>query len=132
MSGTYVVDVQATFAAPPLLMSCGPKMKFGTQEQDVSANGERKWEAQAACTFAVTPGLRPLSEVINVTITGPATNPGDSIPPGSPVIFEGFKVGVSAPEANGQTNRIRGGKPWHQATGMRAASPARTPVKSGD
>ena len=122
MPGTFVIDTAATFASPPLLMGCLPKVKYGSEgQQDVSANGERKWEAQAAVTFhPAAPGMRPVSEVISVTITGPATNPGDHITPGTPVTFDGFRVGWSAPEAS-DTGRIKGGKPWYQASGLRQA-----------
>jgi hypothetical protein len=119
MPGTFVINAEATFASPPLLMGCMPKLRYGTTDQDVSANGERKWECQAAVTFQpAAPGMRPVSEVISVTITGPATNPGEHLAPGSPVVFDGFKVGWSAPET-GESGRIRGGKPWYQATGLR-------------
>jgi hypothetical protein len=119
MPGTFVINTEATFASPPLLMGCMPKLKYGTQDQDVSASGERKWEAQAAVTFHPSaPGMRSVSEVISVTITGPVTNPGEHITNGSPVAFDGFKVGWSAPEAT-ESGRVRGGKPWYQATGLR-------------
>ena len=121
MPGTFVIDTAATFAAPPLLMGCTPKVKYGSTEQDVSATGERKWEAQAAVTFQpAAPGMRPVSEVISVTITGPGTNPGEHIQPGTPVEFDGFRVGVSAPETR-ENGRVRGGKPWYQASGLRSS-----------
>jgi hypothetical protein len=121
MPGTFVIDTAATFAAPPLLMGCTPKLKYGTTEQDVSATGERKWEAQAAVTFhPAAPGMRPVSEVISVTITGPAANPGEHIQSGSPVEFDGFRVGWTAPEAR-ENGRVRGGKPWFQASGLRSS-----------
>jgi hypothetical protein len=130
MPGTFVIDQPATFATLPLLMGCGPKTKFGGTEQDVSATGERKWEVQAAVSFQPSsPGMRPVSEVITVTVTGPATNPGDGIPVGSPIALEGFRVGWSAPEAQ-EGGRIRGGRPWYQATGLRAAQDRLRPGKA--
>jgi hypothetical protein len=120
MPGTFVINAEATFATAPLLMGCMPKLKYGTADQDVSANGERKWEVQAAVTFQAAPGMRPVSEVLSVTVTGPPANPAEHIAPGSPVVFDGFKVGWSAPETN-DSGRIRGGKPWYQATGLRQA-----------
>lgn len=117
MPGTYTVDTSSTFTAA-LLMASAPKMKFGTTEQDITANGERKWEVQAAVTFTSEPGMRPVSEVITVTVAG-GTDPAAQIPPGSPIAFERFRVGFSAPE-RGQNDRIRGGKPWYQAAGVRS------------
>jgi hypothetical protein len=132
MPGTFVIDTAATFAAPPLLMGCAPKVKYGSTEQDVSATGEKKWEAACAVTFHPgAPGMRPVSEVLNVTVTGPATNPGEHIPPGSPVEFDGFRVGWSAPETRGD-GRVRGGKPWFQSTGVRSSLHSGRQVKAAE
>jgi hypothetical protein len=125
MPGTYTVDTSATFAAA-LLMASAAKMKFGTDQQDMTANGERKWEIQAAVTFVSEYGMRPVSEVISVSIPA-GTDPAGSIAPGSAIEFERFRVGISAPE-RGQGDRIRGGKPWYQAAGVRAVQTARQPV----
>jgi hypothetical protein len=121
MPGTFVVDTRSTFAAA-LLMASGPKIKFQSTEQDVSTNGERKWEVQAALTWNAEPGMRPVAEVISITMFGGA-DPAANIPPGSPVEFDGFRVGISAPE---RTERgVRGGKPWYQASGVRALNGSR-------
>ena len=74
MPGTLTIDIAATFQAV-LLMASGPKLKFGSTEQDICARGERKWDVQAAVTYVAEPGLKPVSEVIAVTVTGPATDP---------------------------------------------------------
>lgn len=118
--GTYVIDTRQTFQTA-ILMGCGPKTKFGELTQDVSANGEKKWAVEAAVTHHSQAGMRPVSEVISITVTGPATDPGVSIPPGSPIELDGFRVGFSAPE-RGQGDRIRGGKPWFQASNVRAVN----------
>jgi hypothetical protein len=115
MAGTYIVDTRSTFSSA-FLLSAGAKTKFGSMEQDISQTGERKWSVEAAVTFHSN-GMKAASEVISVTITGPATDPAASIAPGSPVEFEGFRIGFSAPERAG--DRIRGGKPWFQASGVR-------------
>ena len=70
MPGTLTIDTTATFQAV-LLMASGPKLKFGSTEQDISARGERKWDVQAAVTYHAEPGMKPVSEVIAVTVTGP-------------------------------------------------------------
>src|SRR5580692_13172258 len=74
MPGTLTIDTAATFQAV-LLMASGPKLKFGSTKQDISARGERKWDVQAAVTFHAEPGMKPVSEVIAVTVTGPGTDP---------------------------------------------------------
>src|SRR5258708_17851058 len=96
-SGTRTTDTTATFQAV-LLMASGPKLKFGSTEQDISARGERKWDVQVAVTYHAEPGMKPVSEVIGVTVTGPGTDPCASIPPGSPIVFDRMRVGFSVPE----------------------------------
>ena len=119
MAGTFAVDCAGTFSAA-LLMSSAPKTKFGTQAQDVSVAGLPKWTVEAAVTFLTEPGMRPSSEVISVTVTS-AADPGQGIPPGTLIAFDGFRVGMSAPEKNDRGG-IRGGKFWYQAAALRPAN----------
>jgi hypothetical protein len=128
MPGTLTIDTTATFQTV-LLMASGPKLKFGSTEQDISARGERKWDVQAAVTFHAEPGMKPVSEVIAVTVTGPATDPCTSITPGSPIVFDKMRVGFSVPEARENGRGIRGGRPWYQAANVRAVAPSR-PTKA--
>jgi hypothetical protein len=128
MPGTLTIDIPATFQAV-LLMASGPKLKFGSTEQDISARGERKWDVQAAVTFHAEPGMKPVSEVIAVTVTGPGADPCASIPPGSPIVFDKMRVGFSVPEARENGKGIRGGRPWYQAANVHQAQPQR-PAKS--
>jgi len=100
---------------------------FGSQGGD---RGERKWEVQAAVTYHAEPGLRAVSEVIAVTVTGPAADPCASIPPGTPIIFDKMRVGFSPPEARENVRGIRGGRPWYQAADVRQDRPSRS-GKSG-
>jgi hypothetical protein len=124
MPGTLTVDTAATFQTV-LLMASGPKLKFGSTEQDISARGERKWDVQAAVTFHAEPGMKPVSEVIAVTVTGPGSDPCASIPSGSPIVFDKMRVGFSVPEARENGRGIRGGRPWYQASGVQQAHPSR-------
>ena len=118
MPGTFVVQADRTFATM-LLMASAPKMKFQTTEQDVSAAGERKWEIQVAAAWYPVYDMRPVSEVISVTLTG-GTDPAGDITPGSPVEFDTLRVGISPVE---RTDRgVRGGKAYYQASGIRVAS----------
>ena len=118
MPGTFVVQADRTFSTM-LLMASAPKMKFQTTEQDVSAAGERKWEIQVAAAWYPEYDMRPVSEVISVTLTG-GTDPAGDITPGSPVEFDTLRVGISPVE---RTDRgVRGGKAYYQASGIRVAS----------
>jgi hypothetical protein len=128
MPGTLTVDTTATFQAV-LLMASGPKLKFGSTDQDISARGERKWDVQAAVTYHAEPGMKAVSEVIAVTVTGPGTDPCASIPPGTPIAFDRMRVGFSVPEARENGRGIRGGRPWYQANNVHAAH-AHRPAKA--
>lgn len=122
MPGTYQIDGRATFSAL-LQLSSGPRLEYGTQQQAVTQNGERKWEATLVATFVAEPGRPVMSEVIKVGLTGGSEDPCRSIPPGTPVEVDGFKIGVSAPEKR-DNGRVTGGKAWFQASGIRAANGA--------
>jgi hypothetical protein len=119
MAGTYQIDPGRTFSAM-ILMSSGPRLKFGSAtEQEVSASGEKKWATEVAVTHhPAGPGMRAVSEVISVVITGPPSDPGASLAAGSPVEFPDLRMGIMAPE-QGDTGRIRGGKPYFMASGIR-------------
>lgn len=117
MPARYVVD-RSTFSNC-LLLSSGPKMKFGTAEQDVSMTGERKWKVSVAATFAAEPGRQPFSELLDVTILGGA-DPATGITPGTAVEFEGLVVSTIPPEQG--ERGIKGGKPWHMARAVRPAN----------
>ena len=121
MPGTIHVDQQSTFSSPPLVMSVGPKLKFGTDQQDITRNGERKWSIQAAVSYKPEYG-RSHAEVIEVGIVG--DDPAAAVQPGMPVQFDRLRVGFSAPEVNNESGRIRGGKPFWQADAARPFSAA--------
>lgn len=129
MPGTMAIDTASTFTRI-LLMGAGPKTKFGSTDQDVSASGEKKWEVQAAVTYHSEYGMKPFSEVISVTVTGPAADPAEAIAPGSPIEFDRLRVGFSSPEQRENGKGIRGGRPWYQASGIRQAHGQR--ARSGD
>ncbi len=121
MPGLITVSQPETFSAAPIAMAVGPRLKFGTDEQDVNRDGERKWSVQVAVSYAPEFGMKAVAEVIEVTITGD----DPAIDPGTPVEFNRLRVGVSAPEQrdNGRGgNRVVGGKLYWMAAGVRAAS----------
>ncbi len=120
MPGMITVDQQSTFATPPLCMSVGPRMKYGTDQQDITRNGERKWSVQAAVSYVAENGMRPVAEVIDVGLVG--EDPSALIQPGMPVQFDRLRTGVTAPEAT-QEGRVRGGRLYWMADGVRPFSP---------
>jgi hypothetical protein len=117
----YKINTRETFAAM-LLLSSGPRMRYGTDEQDITQNGERKWSAELAVTMHPEAGRRPVSEVISVGLIGGNEDPARSIMPGTPVEVDGFQVGVMAPEKREGSNRISGGKAYFSATAIRPAA----------
>ena len=68
--------------------------------------------------LAAFDAARTDSEVLAVTVTC-ADDPRDYMHEGDPVQFAGFTVGVMPPEAT-DTGRIRGGKLFWQASGVRS------------
>jgi hypothetical protein len=119
MPGTYVVDTESTFVRC-VLINGGQKDKFGSPGvQETSAQGVPKWYAEAAVTFVPSqPGMPPVSELITVTITSLA-NPFDDLQTGE-IAFTGLRVGTTPP-TSGEGGRIRGGKLWFTASGIRPA-----------
>jgi hypothetical protein len=117
-AGTYMLDPARTFSTV-ILMGSGPRKKFGTEEQEISAAGEKKWSLECAVThYPPAPGARAVSEVITVGITGPPSDPAAAIPPGSVVELVDLRLGVMAPEVR-DTGRLAGGRPFFQATSVR-------------
>ena len=118
MPGMITVDQQSTFSTPPLVMSVGPRMKFGTDQQDITRNGERKWSVQVAVNYFADYGMRAQAEVIEVGLTGESPE----VQPGQPVQFDRLRCGVSAPEVDGESGRVRGGRLYWSADGVRPFS----------
>lgn len=118
---TYAIDTRNTFTAV-FLMATGPRNKFGSQEQDVNAAGEKKWEVQASVLFVPEYGMKAQSDILSVTVTG--ADPGEGIAPGTPIELVNLRLGIVAPEASdtGKGLRVRGGKAYYQASGIRPAT----------
>ena len=68
MPGTLAIDAESTFAAA-LLMSAGPKPKFGSTTGEIDHRRRCPGlPAEVAVTYHAEPGRRAVSEVITVTI----------------------------------------------------------------
>jgi hypothetical protein len=122
MPGTLVVD-PATFTSA-IVMATAPKNVFGSDRQDVTAGGEKKWQAQVAVSYAPDQyGIVSPAEVLPVSIAG--EDPGVACPPGTPVTFDGLRAGVSSPEQrerkDGNGMRVVGGKLFYSAKGIKPA-----------
>lgn len=119
MSGNVTVDLRSTFAAM-ILMGIGEKMQFGTAIPETTRDGERKYTAEVAVTYHAEGVMKPVSEVISVTITGGDHGAILGIPVGSLVSVDRLRCGVSAPEKR-EDGRVRGGKLYWMASGIRPA-----------
>ena len=121
-SGMITIDPGATFATM-LLMSISEKTKFGTDIPDVSATGERKYTVECAVTYHAEPGMRPVSEVLPITLTGGDHAQVMGLQPGTQVAFHRIRAGVSQPEKR-DNGRISGGRLWYSASGIRPVGQA--------
>ena len=115
MPGTMAVDAANTFTSA-IFMGSTLRLKYGTDEPDITKAGERRFDVQVAVTFHPEYGMRPVSEVLSVTCTG--TDPGAGVQAGTQIEFDRLRVGWTVPEAR-DNGRIRGGKPYYAASGIR-------------
>ena len=61
MPGTLSINQQETFAAPPIVMSVGPKLEFGSDTQQVTQGRRARWKVvQAAVQLQPQNGMRPV------------------------------------------------------------------------
>ena len=106
-----------------MLVSIEPKTDRETGVQFTSKDGsEKKWTAQVVASLPSRwEAGRTESEVLPVTVTC-AGDPAAEVMEGDKVSFDGLTVGVMPPEKSEDTGRIRGGKLFWQATGIRSAS----------
>lgn len=109
-----------------MVLEIEPKTDRETGAQYTSRDGaERKWTVQVAVSLPSRfDASRTDSEVLSVTVTC-ADDPRDYLQEGDPVVFENFTVGVMPPE-KGEGDRIRGGKLFWQASGVRAKVAAKS------
>jgi hypothetical protein len=103
-----------------MLVEIEPKADRDTGVQFTSKDGtERKWTVQVVASLPSRfDAARTDSEVLSVTVTC-ADDPRDYMSEGVPVAFDNFTVGVMPPETT-DGGRIRGGKLFWQASGVRS------------
>jgi hypothetical protein len=135
MPGTFAVDTAATYTSA-IVMATGPKEVFGQAgRQDVTASGEKKWQAQVAVSYHPDPnGIVNPAEVIAVSMVG--EDPGPACPPGTAVTFDQLRAGVSAPEQrerkDGNGTRVVGGKLFYSAKAIKPAPAQQSWSKKSD
>lgn len=91
MLTNVVIDQTRTFAGM-VFLSCQPKLKFGSQEQDRTKDGVPKWEVEVlGATY--TPFGTTANEVIKVGMTA-VSDPSEGVQPFSPVELGNLSFGV--------------------------------------
>ena len=73
-------------------------------------------------TYVAEPGMKAVSEVISVTVTGPATDPCGSITPGTPIVFDKMRVGYPTSTLAGPTPGSTGSSPALALEGVDVAN----------
>lgn len=103
------------------LVDIEPKSDRDTGAQYTNRDGtQRKWTVQVVAKMPSRfDPTRTDSDLLSITVTC-ADDPRDSVSDGDMVVFEGLTAGVMPPEADSDTGRIRGGKLFWTATGVRS------------
>ena len=117
MPAVFFVDQAATFSAV-VLLSCEPKLKFDSDQQDATRDGVPKWELQCVCGFRDQFG-RTSNEVLKIGVAS-SSNPADGVPQFSPVQLVNFVVG--AMEKRSRDGDLTGITVWYRADEVRPLS----------
>ncbi|GLZ43717.1 hypothetical protein [Actinokineospora sp. NBRC 105648] len=121
MLSNFKIDQSATFAGL-VFLSCEPKLKFNSTEQDRTKAGAPKWELQVLGAFRGFGGGTS-NEVVKIGMTGDG-NPGQGINPFTPVSLVDFEVGVmEKTKKDDQGNeRVIGVTVWFRCSDVRDVS----------
>jgi hypothetical protein len=124
VSISIAVDVPNTFAVT-VFMGCEPKTDFNTGEiQRVKRDPSKiKWAVSIAAQTVPLDGQRARPETMSVTIPA-ESDPAEGLVPGTPVDLIGLRQGSMDPEL--EDGKVRGGKPFWSATGIRAKAFAKS------
>jgi hypothetical protein len=109
------VDTAASFSVC-IFMGSEVKADFNTGEAQRNKDGQFKWAVTVAAQTIPVNGQRSTAETISITIPA-ATDPAEGLPPGTMVELTDLRIGTVDPEKRG--DRIFGGKPYFQASGVR-------------
>jgi hypothetical protein len=111
-----------------MVISVEPKADRDTGVQFTSKDGlERKWNVQVVAQLPSRwDSGRTESEVLAVTVTC-AEDPSLKVSEGDKVTFDNLTVGVMNPEQDKESGRIRGGKLFWGATGVKSRAFADKP-----
>jgi hypothetical protein len=103
-----------------VFMGGEPKLDRETGIQQTTKDGfAKKWTVRiSAAKPSPYDSARTEVDTLLVTVTS-EVDPADGLALGTPVTLDGFTVGVMAPEA-GEGGKIRGGRLFWSATGVRA------------
>lgn len=98
-----------------------PKLGFGSAEQERTAEGVWKWEAQLVVGFRQFGKIS--NEVLKVGLAS-RVNPGEGLASYTPVELVGFEVGVMPKTKRNPdgSERILGVQVWYRAEELRAIS----------
>ena len=111
---TFHVDQAATFTGV-VLLSCEPKTKMGSSEQDKTKDGVSKWELQ--CVAGFRSFGRADNTILKVTVAA-HSDPAAGVNPYTPVELIGFQVGVM--ERRNAQGEITGAQVWYRAEEVRS------------
>jgi len=115
-----VIDQSRTFAGL-VFLSCQPKLKFGSMEQEMTKDGRGKWELEVLGAVRQFGGTK--NEVLKVGIAS-STDPGKGIPPFSPIELGDLEIGVMEKTKKNPdgTERIIGVNVWLRASEIKMAA----------
>jgi hypothetical protein len=114
MPQTFHVDQAATFSAV-VLLSCEPRLAFGTQDQEKTKDGTPRWDLQVVGGFRDGFG-RTSNEVLKIGVAS-ERNPAETVPQFAPVQLIRFEVGVM--DRRDREGNVTGAQVWYRCEGIR-------------
>lgn len=124
---TFMVDQEQTFSGMAAL-SAERKMRFGTDEPDLTPDQVQKWAVQVVAGFVDGFG-RSQNEVMNVSVASKA-NPLDGVGQFTPVRLKGLQVGVM--DRKDKNGNVMGAQVWYRAEAVESAMPSNSKTAAKD
>lgn len=118
MFSNFKIDQAATFSGIAYL-SCDPKRKFGSDQQEQTKDGTPKWEVQVVAGFRDQFG-KTTNDVMKIGVAA-HKDPCAGLTPYSPVTLRGFEVGVMEKTKRNPDGeeRVIGVQVWYRAEEVR-------------